>query len=133
MTLGGNVSLSTDTTLTVASAATISGIVSGANSFTKEGAAELTLSGTNTFAGPTAVNTGTLTLSGGNALADSMASALRNNNYDYLDYACVGGAPGSLLVGGLDRLVASKASAPGNQASGGDCPQNIQHSVDGQD
>jgi autotransporter-associated beta strand protein len=73
LTLSGNVSLGTDTTLTVASAATISGIVSGANSFTKEGAAELTLSGTNTFAGPTAVNTGTLTLSGGNALADSMA------------------------------------------------------------
>lgn len=72
-------------------------------------------------------------LEGLSALADSMASALRNNNYDYLDYACVGGAPGSLLVGGLDRLVASKALAPGNQASGGDCPQNIQHSVDGQD
>ena len=52
-------------------------------------------------------------LEGLSALADSMASALRNNNYDYLDYACVGGAPGSLLVGGLDRLVASKASAPG--------------------
>jgi autotransporter-associated beta strand protein len=57
----------------VASAATLSGIVSGAFDLVKEGAAELTLSGANTFSGTTGVNGGTLTLSGGNALANSMA------------------------------------------------------------
>jgi autotransporter-associated beta strand protein len=73
LTLSGNVALGGDTTLTVASAATISGVVSGAYSLTKAGVDELNLSGVNTFSGSTNVDAGILTLSGGSALINSMA------------------------------------------------------------
>ena len=52
---------------------TMSGVVSGAFDLTKAGGAELTLSGVNTFSGATVVDAGTLTLSGGSALVNSMA------------------------------------------------------------
>ena len=61
------------TTMTVGSDVTMSGVVSGAFGLTKTGVAELTLSGTNTFSGATVVNAGTLTLSGGSALDNSLA------------------------------------------------------------
>jgi autotransporter-associated beta strand protein len=73
LTLSGNVALGAATTLTVASAATLSGVVSGAYSLTKAGSDELNLSGVNTFSGPTNVDAGVLTLSGGSALINSMA------------------------------------------------------------
>jgi autotransporter-associated beta strand protein len=73
LTLSGNAALSGNTTLTVASAATLSGIVSGTYNLVKDGSAELTLSGVNTFGGTTAVDGGMLTLVGGSALANSMA------------------------------------------------------------
>jgi fibronectin-binding autotransporter adhesin len=73
LTLSGAATLSAATTLTVASGVTLSGIVSGAYDLTKAGAAELTLSGVNTFSGATVVDAGTLTLNGGSALANSMA------------------------------------------------------------
>ena len=73
LSLSGNATLTGATTLTVASAATLGGIVSGAFDLVKDGAADLTLAGANTFSGTTTVNGGTLTLAGGNALANSMA------------------------------------------------------------
>jgi autotransporter-associated beta strand protein len=73
LTLSGNAALDGATTLTVASAVTLSGVMSGSYGLTKAGTEELTLSGVNTFSGPTNVEAGVLRLSGGNALINSMA------------------------------------------------------------
>jgi autotransporter-associated beta strand protein len=51
-------------------------VVSGTAALVKLGASELTLSGVNTFSGPTTVDFGTLTLAGGSALANSMVVTL---------------------------------------------------------
>ena len=56
--------------------ATISGVVSGNGQFLKSGTGNLTLSGSNTFAGPAVINNGQLTLQGGNAIVDSTAVQL---------------------------------------------------------
>ncbi|MFO0005186.1 MAG: autotransporter-associated beta strand repeat-containing protein, partial [bacterium] len=56
----------------MASAATLGGNLGGAFDLTTGGAAELTLSGVNSFSGITTVNGGILTLAGGAALADTM-------------------------------------------------------------
>ena len=58
--------------------ATVSGAVSGNGQFIKSGAGNLTLSGSNTFAGPAVVNAGQLTLQGGNAIANSTAVQLNS-------------------------------------------------------
>lgn len=70
---GGNVDLNAST-LTVGgdNASTIfSGVLSGAGGVTKVGTGVFTLSGANTYDGPTNVDGGTLVLDGGNALVDS--------------------------------------------------------------
>jgi autotransporter-associated beta strand protein len=83
LSLGGNATLTGATTLTLASAATLGGIVSGGFDLVKDGTAELTLSGANTFSGTTTVNGGTLTLAGGNALANSMAVTVNASGHSH--------------------------------------------------
>ncbi|NBV34884.1 MAG: hypothetical protein EBR81_14120, partial [Proteobacteria bacterium] len=76
LAFGGTITLTVDTTLNVASAATFAGPVGGAYNLTKAGSGEFVLSGTNSFGGATALTTvgaGTLTLQNGAALIDTMA------------------------------------------------------------
>lgn len=71
--LSGSGILIATSSLNTASPVTLSGSLSGSYGLLKGGSSELTLSGTNTFGGPTTINTGTLTLLNGNALSDSMS------------------------------------------------------------
>lgn len=63
---GANVDVDTGVT------ATISGVISGANGFTKIGAGDLVLSGTNTYTGVTTINAGTV-VAGANAALGTTA------------------------------------------------------------
>ncbi len=81
--------------------ATVSGAVSGNGQFLKSGTGNLTLSGTNTFAGPAVINGGQLTLQGGNAIANSTAVQLNS---------------GSLKVSSAETI-GSLATAAGTQTT----------------
>ena len=73
----GNTTLNANTLTTGGNngTTTYSGVMSGngANALIKTGTGTMTLSGTNTFTGTAVVNDGTLSLSGGTALADGVA------------------------------------------------------------
>ncbi len=73
---GGTLTLGGGTTQTfthgAGDTATISSVITGSGALTKAGAGNLTLSGSgNTFSGATTISAGTLTVSGGDALASS--------------------------------------------------------------
>jgi fibronectin-binding autotransporter adhesin len=73
----GAVNITADTTVDVrVSALTVAGNISGVGGLTKIGSGSLTLSGTNTYAGATAVNTGTLVLNGPGALPAGSALSI---------------------------------------------------------
>jgi autotransporter-associated beta strand protein len=76
-TYSGTITLADATNSTIGSASTggitISGQVTGGGSLTKNNTFTLTLSGNNTYTGTTTINAGTLTLSGGRAIADTGA------------------------------------------------------------
>ena len=87
MTVGGN-----------DASTTFSGAISGSGGLTKNGSGALTLSGTNSYAGPTSINAGTLIVNG------SLAGAVTVNS---------GGTLGG--TGSVGTLVASGGTvAPGN-------------------
>ena len=60
----------------VAKNISLSGVIGGANGFTKTGGGTLTLSGANTYAGTTIVNAGTLALGASGVIADASALTL---------------------------------------------------------
>jgi autotransporter-associated beta strand protein len=72
-TTGGNVSIASDQTLTVAETGsqTFAGVISNSGSLTKTAAGTLTLTGANTYTGGTAINGGTLALGSAGALGSS--------------------------------------------------------------
>ena len=76
LTLGGTaltVNQTTNGTFGTGAVVGLTSVISGTGSFTKAGAATLTLSSANTYTGGTAVSGGALVLVGGSALADSGA------------------------------------------------------------
>ena len=97
---GGGLSLATTGTWAIANDTTVASVLSGAGGLVKTGAAALVLSGSNTYAGPTAVNAGRLLVNG--ALT---ASAVTVNTGGLL------GGSGSIL--GL-VTVAGGTLSPGN-------------------
>jgi len=97
---GGALSLATTGTWSIANDTTVASVLSGAGGLVKTGAGALVLSGSNTYAGPTAVNAGRLLVNG--ALT---ASAVTVNTGGLL------GGSGSIL--GL-VTVAGGTLSPGN-------------------
>ena len=73
---GGNVTIASAQTLTVAEAGTqtFAGSLQGSGDFTKSGVGTLTLNGTNTNSGAISVTAGTLTFNGSSALSSSVSS-----------------------------------------------------------
>jgi len=86
-----------------------SGVISGDGGFTKAGTGTTTLSGANTYTGTTTISAGTLSLLGGNAIADTSAVVLANT------------AGVSLTLNGVDETIGSLAgggTTGGNVALG---------------
>ena len=74
----GTASMGSDTTINTAGDLTISGALSGSHSLTKIGDGTLTLSGTNTYSGGTAINAGTLKLGTSNTALGSGSAVVAN-------------------------------------------------------
>ena len=68
VTLGNNLALNAGLNVGGSNGLTLGGLISGASTLTKNGAANLTLNGNNTFSGGTTLNAGTLTLGNANGL-----------------------------------------------------------------
>ncbi len=79
LTVGGNVT-NGGNLLTVggANGSAISGAISGGGGLTKNGSGSLGLSGANSYGGATAINAGTVSVSGGSAIPDGSAVTLAN-------------------------------------------------------
>ena len=73
VTLGGGILTVNSTT---GNNSTFSGVISGSGSFVKAGPAMLTLNGSNTYGGATAINAGTLALGGSGSIAASPAVSI---------------------------------------------------------
>ena len=119
---GGNVTLGGNTlTVNQTAATTYAGSISdsGTGGLTKTGAAALTLSGTNTYTGATTINAGTLTASGGNAIADTSAVILANvagatlnlANNETIGNLSGGGAAGGNVTLGSNTLTVNQTAA----------------------
>ncbi len=82
--LDNNVTLNSDLTVdqNTGIGLTLSGILSGGNGLFKEGDGDLTLSGANTFTGDAVVNGGSLALSGGSAIDDTVKVNLNDGSAD---------------------------------------------------
>lgn len=75
-TLGNNIALNGDLTLAGNHNLNLSGVISGASGLIKNGAADLTLSGNNTFTGPLNVVSGSLTTVGAGALGNTSGASI---------------------------------------------------------
>lgn len=79
---------------------TFSGAVSGTGDLTRVGSGVLTLSGTNTYSGKTIIESGTLRISGGNAIPTTSRLVLANNANALFDLNDSNQTIGSLEGGG---------------------------------
>lgn len=112
-------------TVNAAVASTNSGNLSGLGGLIKTGASTLLLSGSNTFSGPTAVNTGTLQLAGGAAannstvtLANVTSVTLGLNNNETIAALNGGGASGGTVALGANNLSVNGAGGFGGAVTG---------------
>ncbi len=121
----GNISLGNNATLTAGDTTNtiFSGVISGTGTsgLTKVGTGILTLSGTNTYVGATAINAGTLRLANGAAIADTSAVTLANTAGVTLDLndtnETIGSLAGGGATGGNVTLGAGTLTAGGNNTS----------------
>ena len=107
-------------TIDSAGSVTQSGVLSGTAALTKLGAGTLTLSQTNTYSGPTMVNGGGLTLSGGTAIIDTGAVVLTNALGVLMTLTAseeIGSLVGGGNFGGDLMLGANTLTAGGNNSS----------------
>ena len=97
------------------------GAISGSGGFTKVGIGATTLSGVNTYTGPTTINAGTLRLQGGSAIADISAVSLANVAGATLDLnestETIGSLAGGGPSGGTVTLGLGMLTAGGNNSS----------------
>jgi len=97
--------------------ATFSGDISGAGGFTKTGAATLTLTGSNSYSGPTTVSDGSLTFSGAKTFTTSGTVTVTNGGGIVLDSNGTYGAVGQALV-----LSATQSANPVLSITSGNTP-----------
>lgn len=108
---------------------TISGVLSGASgqSFTKAGAGTLTLSGANTYSGPTLVSAGTLRagVATGNSGAFGENSAVTVSSGATLDFSTYNNSVGSITNNGNILSSATITTGTFSQSSTGDTTLNF--------
>ncbi|PQZ26806.1 hypothetical protein CQZ93_23300 [Ochrobactrum vermis] len=80
LSLGNNINLANGATLALdgSNDTSLSGVIAGVGGLVKNGAATLTLNGSNTYTGGTTINAGTLEIGTGGSLASSSAVSLIN-------------------------------------------------------
>jgi autotransporter-associated beta strand protein len=88
----GNTTLNADLTFGNANDTTISGIISGAGSLTKQGSSTVTLSGNNTYSGDTLINAGTLALAANDVIANNSDVLINGGTLDLGVYSDTVGA-----------------------------------------
>ena len=95
--------------------ATVSGNITGAGGLTKSGLGNLTLDGTNSFSGATAINAGQLTLQGGSALGDTNAVTVgANGKLKIADSETIGSLAGAA---GSETILDADLTTGGNNSS----------------
>ncbi len=103
-----NIAASSSLTVDVGTSSSISGVVSGAGSFTKKSAGTLTVNSANTYTGSTTISGGTLQAGVANAISSSSALILSNssavtfdlnNTNQSINTLSGGGAGGSITLG----------------------------------
>ncbi|MBB2483636.1 DUF4347 domain-containing protein [Mitsuaria sp. WAJ17] len=114
VTLSQNVNLSGSSTVSNANGVILSGNLAGSGGLTKAGAGTLTLSGTNTNTGAITVSAGTLALSGGAAVADSVAMTVSSGATLALNAS---ETIGSLSGAGAVTLGSNTLSTAGNAST----------------
>jgi len=96
---------------------TFAGVISGTGGLTKQGTGVLVLTGTNTFTGPVSITNGKLQVSGGSAIADTVAVSL--------------GAAGTLellnneTVGSISGVSGAQSSWTGGTLTAGDATPSL--------
>jgi autotransporter-associated beta strand protein len=122
LTVTGGAALQSEVTLVIASSAVLSGVMSGSYGFVKDGGAELTLSGTNTSLGVVTILDGTLSVSGGAALADGVDVVVENAGLMKVlaseSISSIAGAGGFNLSAGTLTLSGSVNTAVSGVVSG---------------
>jgi autotransporter-associated beta strand protein len=117
----GSVTITSDSTVDVrVSTLTVAGNIAGAGGLTKIGSGSLMLSGTNTYAGATVVNTGTLVLNGAGALpAGSSVAIAAGATVIVQNGAQVSGftGGGSLVIGPGSPIILGAGDASGTSSS----------------
>lgn len=115
---GSTVSLGTQSlTLGAAANSAFDGVIQGTGGITKQGNAAVTLGGSNTYSGTTAVTGGTLQLGAGGSVGESAGLVLRNTGATFdasasatpLVFASLDGDTGTQLVLGTGGIVTGDA------------------------
>ncbi len=120
LTLAGGTPSITVNTLGASKAATISAVIAGTSGFTKAGAGQLTLTGSNTYTGVTTINAGTLSVSGGSAIADTSAVVLANvagASFQVSGAETIGSLAGGGSIGGNVNIVSGTLTTGADNTS----------------